>query len=186
MIVLVDNYDSFTYNLFQYLRMLGRETRVVRNDAMDVGSIERMHPELVIVSPGPGRPKDAGVSVDLICSMSGKVPIVGVCLGMQAIAESFGGRIVPALAPVHGKIHSITHDGRGLFRALPNPLKVTRYHSLVVEERGLPDCLEVTARSGEGEIMGIRHREYQVEGVQFHPEAYLTESGMELLENALS
>lgn len=185
MILLVDNYDSFTYNLFQYLRMLGRETRVVRNDAITVTEVEEIAPELIVISPGPGTPNGAGVSLALVSLLSGKIPIVGVCLGMQVIAQAFGARIGPAALPVHGKVRSVTHDGRGLFRGLANPLNVTRYHSLIVEEDGLPDCLEVTARSESGEIMGLRHRDYQVEGVQFHPEAYLTESGLELLGNAL-
>ncbi len=185
MILLVDNYDSFTYNLFQYLRQLGRETVVARNDALDLAEVARRRPELIVLSPGPGGPESSGVCRALVESMHREVPILGVCLGMQTIAAAFGGSIIRAKQPMHGKVRPVQHDGTGLFAGLPNPLQVTRYHSLVVDEASLPDCLRVTARSEEGEIMGLSHTLYPVSGVQFHPEALLTEGGLQLLGNAL-
>ncbi len=185
MILLVDNYDSFTYNLFQYLRMLGRETQVMRNDAVTIPEIIAAQPELIVLSPGPGGPESTGICGPIIDQLGDSIPILGVCLGMQAIAARYGARVVPAIAPVHGKVRPITHNGEGLFAGLPNPLRVTRYHSLVVEEVSLPDCLTVTARSELGEIMGLAHSSYPVSGVQFHPEALLTEGGLRLLRNAL-
>lgn len=185
MILLVDNYDSFTYNLFQYLRALGEDVMVRRNDAVSVGDVESLRPSLIVISPGPGNPGDTGVCREILDTYYEAIPIFGICLGMQTIAARFGANVVPALEPVHGKVRDVTHDGKGVFGGLPNPLRVTRYHSLVVEESSLPECLEVSARSHEGEIMGIRHKEYPVFGVQFHPEAYLTEEGLSLLRNAL-
>lgn len=185
MIYLVDNYDSFTYNLSQYLRMLGEEVRVVRNDALNLEEIEAAQPRLIVISPGPGGPFDTGRCIDLLDAFHKTIPFLGICLGMQTIAHFFGARVVEALEPVHGKVREVRHFGAGVFRGLPNPLLVTRYHSLVVEERGLPDCLEVTARSPEGEVMALSHRMYPISGVQFHPEAYLTQEGLALLRNAL-
>ncbi|EDY82102.1 class I glutamine amidotransferase, putative [Verrucomicrobiia bacterium DG1235] len=185
MILLVDNYDSFTYNLFQYLRMLGKEVVVRRNDEVTVDEVRALDPSLIVISPGPGGPKDTGVCMQILDAFHATTPILGICLGMQTIAAYFGGSVEHALAPVHGKVREIQHDGSGLFSGLKNPLRVTRYHSLVVAESSLPSSLEVSARSAEGEIMGIRHRSYPIFGVQFHPEAYLTEQGLELLKNAL-
>lgn len=185
MILLIDNYDSFTYNLCQYLRMLGREVVVRRNDEISVAEVERLNPSLIVISPGPGSFGDTGVCVEILDAFHRTIPMLGICLGMQTIAAFFGGRIVEAIEPAHGKMCSIDHDGVGLFWGLRNPLEVTRYHSLVVEEASFPDCLEVSSRSKEREIMGLRHREYPLGGVQFHPEAYLTQQGMELLKNAL-
>ncbi len=185
MILLIDNYDSFTYNLSQYLRMLGEEVLVRRNDSISLGEIESLKPRLIVISPGPGGPSETGVCIEILDAYRSSIPFLGICLGMQTIASYFGARVIQAREPVHGKVHSITHDGSGLFVGLANPLKVTRYHSLVVEEESLPACLEVSARSEAGEVMGLRHRVYPIFGVQFHPEAYLTESGMDLLRNAL-
>lgn len=186
MILLIDNYDSFTYNLFQYLRMLDRETVVVRSDVIDTGSTRRLDPELIVISPGPGGPESTGNCRELLEAFHQRIPFLGICLGMQTIAQFFGARIIRAGEPMHGKTRATPHNGEGLFRGLPNPLRVTRYHSLVVDPATLPDCLEITAKSEDGEIMGLRHRTYSVSGVQFHPEAYLTENGLELLANALT
>lgn len=185
MILLVDNYDSFTYNLSQYLRMLGEEVLVRRNDSLTVAEVRELAPRLIVISPGPGGPLDSGVCMELLDAFRLEVPFLGICLGMQVIASYFGGTVVQATEPVHGKVRAVRHGGRGLFARLPDPLQVTRYHSLVVESSSLPQCLEVDARSESGEIMGLRHIEYPIFGVQFHPEAYLTEGGMTLLENAL-
>ncbi len=185
MILLIDNHDSFTYNLFQYIRMLGRETRVARNDEIAVDEALSLHPELIVISPGPGGPQDSGVCLELLAALPETVPVLGVCLGMQTIAHHFGAEVVRARVPVHGKVRPVRHDGSGLFANLPNPLQVTRYHSLVVDPATLPSCLEATAWSDEGEVMGLRHRVFPISGVQFHPEAYLTEGGMRLLGNAL-
>ncbi|MDQ8201597.1 aminodeoxychorismate/anthranilate synthase component II [Pelagicoccus sp. SDUM812003] len=185
MILLVDNYDSFTYNLFQYIRALGERVEVVRNDAVSVDSARALRPDLIVLSPGPGGPESTGSCLQIIEAFHQQVPILGVCLGMQTIACFFGARIVKAGEPMHGKTRLVHHDGAGLFQGLKNPLRVTRYHSLIVQEASLPDCLKVSARSEEGEIMGLSHHTYPVFGVQFHPEAYLTEQGMELLGNAL-
>jgi anthranilate synthase component 2/para-aminobenzoate synthetase component 2 len=180
-VLLIDNYDSFVHNLARYVRELGRPTTVVRNDALSVEDAAAMGPSHIIVSPGPGTPDDAGVSLALIARLGGTVPILGVCLGHQAIGQAYGGRVVRARRPMHGKTSAIHHDGAGVFRGLPQPLRATRYHSLVVTPEGLPEDLVVTARSEEGEIMGLRHRRHPVVGVQFHPEAVLTERGHDLL-----
>jgi anthranilate synthase component 2 len=189
MLLMIDNYDSFTFNIVQYLGELGADVEVVRNDAIDVAGIEALAPERLVISPGPCTPNEAGVSVAAIRAFAGRVPILGVCLGHQAIGQAFGGEIVHARAVMHGKTSPIHHAGVGVFRGLPNPFQATRYHSLVVRREGLPDCLEVTAwteRDGEiDEIMGLRHRELAVEGVQFHPESILTEHGHRLLNNFL-
>lgn len=185
MILMIDNYDSFVYNLVQYLREMGREVMVRRNDRITLGDIESLAPEYIIISPGPCSPNEAGISLALVSHFAGKVPILGVCLGHQAIGQAFGGRVVRAGRPMHGKISLINHDGRGIFKGLQSPLPVGRYHSLLVEEETLPGCLEVTARTAAGEIMGIRHREYYVEGVQFHPESILTPEGKRMLANWL-
>ncbi len=187
MILLLDNYDSFTYNLYQYLSELTTEKiRVIRNNRITVEEIEKLDPSRIVVSPGPGRPEDAGVSVDAIRRFSGRVPILGVCLGHQAIGTAYGGTIVGAREIVHGKVRRIDVDGRGLFRSINSPAEFTRYHSLAIEEDSLPDELEITARSEDGEIMGVRHREYPVEGVQFHPESIAGENGKRVLHNFLS
>jgi anthranilate synthase/aminodeoxychorismate synthase-like glutamine amidotransferase len=186
MILMIDNYDSFVYNLVQYLREMGRQVVVRRNDSVTLAAIENMAPEHIVISPGPCSPDQAGISLEVINAFAGKIPVLGVCLGHQAIGQAFGGRVVRAGRPVHGKTSVITHDGRGVFRSLPDTLVVGRYHSLLVEEKWLPDCLEVTARTAEGEIMGLRHREYYVEGVQFHPESILTPYGKIMLANFLN
>jgi anthranilate synthase component 2 len=185
MLLMIDNYDSFTYNLVQYLGELGEEVHTVRNDAITLDEIERLAPARIVISPGPCAPAQAGVSVPLLKHFAGRVPILGVCLGHQAIGEAFGGRIVRAREIMHGKTSPITHDGQGVFRGLPSPYTVIRYHSLAIERATLPDCLEITAETDDGEIMGVRHRHHRVEGVQFHPESILTEAGHELLANFL-
>ena len=183
MILMIDNYDSFTYNLVQYLQMLKQELIVRRNDDITVKDIEEQKPDMLVISPGPCSPKEAGISLAVVEAFKGKIPILGICLGHQTIGQAFGGHTVRALQPVHGKVHEITHYNKGVFEGLNNPLKVTRYHSLVVDRDTLPGCLEITAETAEGEIMGLRHREFAIEGVQFHPEAILTELGLELLNN---
>ncbi len=183
MLLMIDNYDSFTYNLVQYLGELGQEVKVVRNDEIGLDEVERLAPSHIVISPGPCTPNEAGISVPLIKAFAGRVPILGVCLGHQSIGQAFGGRIVHARALMHGKTSAIHHTGRGVFRGLPNPFTATRYHSLVIERASLPDCLEVTAWTEDGEIMGVRHRTLAVEGVQFHPESVLTEHGHDLLRN---
>jgi anthranilate synthase/aminodeoxychorismate synthase-like glutamine amidotransferase len=183
MTVMIDNYDSFTYNLVQYLGEMGEDLRVFRNDAVTVDDVRRMEPDRVIISPGPCTPNEAGISVPLIRELAGTVPILGVCLGHQAIGQAFGGEIVRASRLMHGKTSAIYHDGRGVFLGLPSPFEATRYHSLVIRRETLPDCLEVSAETDIGEIMGVRHRELAVEGVQFHPESILTEHGKDLLRN---
>jgi anthranilate synthase/aminodeoxychorismate synthase-like glutamine amidotransferase len=185
MILVIDNYDSFTYNLVQYLGEMGAQIQVVRNDEVTVPEILERQPDQILISPGPCSPKEAGVSVDTIRQLAGKVPILGVCLGHQSIGYAFGGKIIRAGKLMHGKTSQITHDGKGVFAGLPNPFKATRYHSLVIEKQSLPDVLEVTATSEDGEIMGVRHKTLAVEGVQFHPESILTESGKALLANFL-
>ena len=182
-IVMLDNYDSFTYNLVQYLCELGAEVKVFRNDEVSVPQIERMSPSHVVISPGPCTPDEAGVSLELIARLAGRVPILGVCLGHQAIGQAFGGRVVRARQVMHGKTSRIRHDENGIFREIPNDFVATRYHSLVVQRDSLPDCLAVSAESDDGEIMGLRHRSLAVEGVQFHPEALLTEHGHRMLQN---
>ena len=185
MLLMIDNYDSFTYNLVQYLGELGADVRVYRNDAITLDEVAAMAPSQIVVSPGPCTPSEAGVSVPLIQRFAGHVPILGVCLGHQAIGQAFGGRIVRAQRVMHGKLSPVSHDGRGVFTDLPSPFAVTRYHSLAIERDGVPAQLLVTATSDDGEIMGVRHRQWAVEGVQFHPEAILTEHGKKMLENFL-
>ncbi len=184
MIFVLDNYDSFTYNLVQYLGELGAEVRVGRNDALTVADIEALKPERIVLSPGPCTPQEAGISIPLVRHFAGKVPILGVCLGHQAIGAAFGGRIVRAPRLMHGKTSAVEHDGRTIFRGIRSPMTCTRYHSLIVSEDGLPEDLQISARS-EGLIMGLRHRNFPVEGVQFHPESVLTEDGMRLMANFL-
>jgi len=183
MIFMLDNYDSFTYNLVQYLGELGAEVSVFRNDEITVDEVERLAPSHVVLSPGPCTPDQAGITLELIERMAGQVPILGVCLGHQAIGQAFGGRVVRARQVMHGKVSRVRHDGKGVFENIENDFVATRYHSLVVEPASLPACLEATAHSEDGEIMGVRHRELAVEGVQFHPEALLTEHGHALLRN---
>jgi anthranilate synthase component II len=185
MILMIDNYDSFTWNLVQYLRELGAEVRVVRNDEIGTADIAQMRPERIVISPGPCTPGEAGVSVAAVREFSGRIPILGVCLGHQAIGEAFGAEVGPAGKAVHGKTSTISHSGVGVFRGLPSPFIATRYHSLAIHRAGLPACLQVSAESEDGEIMGVRHREFAVEGVQFHPESFLTEHGHALLKNFL-
>ncbi len=183
MILMLDNYDSFTYNLVQYLGQLGVNVKVFRNDAISVEQVKKLSPEKIVISPGPGRPEDAGISCALIKELAGKVPILGVCLGHQAIGYCFGGRIIRAKKLMHGKTSMIYHNRKDIFKHMPNPFEATRYHSLLVESRSFPDCLEVTARTKENEIMGLKHKRYAVFGVQFHPESILTKGGLELLRN---
>ena len=185
MVLMIDNYDSFTYNLVQYLGELGEDVRVVRNDEITVEAARALSPSRIVVSPGPCTPNEAGISVPLIRELAARVPILGVCLGHQAIGQAFGGRIVHARELMHGKTSAIEHDERTLFLGLPNPFEATRYHSLLVRRETLPDCFEVSAWTDDGEIMGVRHRELPVEGVQFHPESILTEHGHRLLGNFL-
>jgi anthranilate synthase/aminodeoxychorismate synthase-like glutamine amidotransferase len=185
MVLVIDNYDSFTYNLVQYLGELGAEVQVVRNDALTVEEVLRLALERIVLSPGPCTPNEAGICVPLIRAAAGKIPILGVCLGHQAIGAAFGGEIVRALRPMHGKTSLVHHTGVGVFRGLPNPLRVIRYHSLVIRRESLPAELEITAETDEGEIMGVRHRHHPIEGVQFHPESIMSEAGMELLQNFL-
>jgi para-aminobenzoate synthetase component 2 len=183
MILVIDNYDSFTYNLVQYLGEMGEELAVYRNDQLTVDELEALAPERIIISPGPCTPNEAGISVETIRRLAGKTPILGVCLGHQSIGQAFGGEVVRAGRLMHGKTSPIQHDGRTIFRGLPSPFEATRYHSLLVRRETLPDCLEISAETAEGEIMGLRHRDLPVEGVQFHPESVLTEHGKELLRN---
>ncbi len=183
MIVMIDNYDSFTYNLVQYLGEMGEELRVFRNDQITVEEVLAMQPDRIVISPGPCTPNEAGISVPLIRAAAGRIPILGVCLGHQSIGQAFGAEIVRAPRLMHGKTSAIYHDGRGVFRGLPNPFEATRYHSLIIRRETLPDCLEVTAWTDQDEIMGVRHRSLPVEGVQFHPESVLTRCGKELLRN---
>ena len=185
MLLMIDNYDSFTYNLVQYFGELQEDIRVFRNDAITVEEIAAMRPERIVISPGPCTPAQAGISIDVIRTFGGKIPILGVCLGHQAIGEAFGGRVVRAGRLMHGKTSPIHHDGTTLFEGLPNPFEATRYHSLLVERSSLPPELEISAETAEGEIMGLRHKTFPVEGVQFHPESILTKSGMALLKNFL-
>jgi anthranilate synthase component 2 len=185
MILMIDNFDSFTFNLVQYFGELGAEVKVLRNNAVTLEEIERLRPAQIVVSPGPCTPNEAGVSLAAIRRFAGEIPILGVCLGHQAIGQAFGGRVVKAKRVMHGKLSSVRHDRKGVFAGLPDPLTATRYHSLAVERASLPGCLEVSAESEEGEIMGLRHRELAVEGVQFHPEALLTEHGHAMLKNFL-
>jgi anthranilate synthase/aminodeoxychorismate synthase-like glutamine amidotransferase len=186
MLLMIDNYDSFTYNLVQYFGELGEEVRVVRNDELSVEAIAALAPTRIVISPGPCTPNEAGICLELVSGLGPTYPILGVCLGHQCIGAAYGGKVDRARRPMHGKTSAVTHDGSGVFDGLPSPLTVTRYHSLIVLDEELPDCLKVTARSPEGEIMGLRHRQHPVEGVQFHPEAVLTESGYAMLENFLT
>jgi anthranilate synthase/aminodeoxychorismate synthase-like glutamine amidotransferase len=185
MLLVIDNYDSFTYNLVQYLGELGQHVRVVRNDEVSVEDIERISPEYIIISPGPCTPNEAGISLDVVRHLAGKIPILGVCLGHQAIGQAFGGKVIRAKEVVHGRTSRVFHDDKGLFAGLPNPFEATRYHSLVVERSSLPDCLEITAKTWDEEVMGLRHKSMPVEGVQFHPESFLTKVGKDLLRNFL-
>lgn len=185
MILVIDNYDSFTFNLVQYIRTIGEEVVVIRNDQLLFEKIEQMRPDHLLISPGPGNPDSAGLCLDIVKRFYQDIPIVGVCLGHQIIAQAFGGIVKKALKPMHGKISFINHDQNGIFRDLSSPLQVTRYHSLIVDEQTLPTCLEISARSEDGEIMAIRHKHYKVEGVQFHPESILTENGLQMLQNFL-
>ncbi len=185
MILLLDNYDSFTYNLYQYLCELGAQVRVERNDCVTVEDVEDLAPERIVVSPGPCTPNDAGISIDLIRQLGPRVPVLGVCLGHQCIGQAFGGRVDRAGEIMHGKTSVIHHDGRGVLQGLPDPMEAIRYHSLVVYRDGLPDTLEVTAWTDSGLIMGVRHREFPIEGVQFHPESIMTPQGKDILRNFL-
>jgi para-aminobenzoate synthetase component II len=186
MILLVDNYDSFTYNLAQYLGQLGEKFQVRRNDEITLDEIARMRPERIVISPGPCTPREAGLSVPIVERFAEKIPVLGVCLGHQAIGEAFGGKIVRAKKIMHGKTSKIHHDGKTVFRDLPQDFEATRYHSLIVERRSLPGCLEISAETGDGTIMGLRHRKFPAEGVQFHPESVLTDAGFSLLRNFLA
>jgi anthranilate synthase component II len=185
MLLMIDNYDSFTYNLVQYFGELGEDVRVIRNDRITLEEIEVLAPARIVISPGPCSPEEAGISVAAIRKFAGKIPILGVCLGHQAIGAAFSGRVIRSAHLMHGKTSPILHDGRELFRGLPNPFEATRYHSLIVERSTLPECLEMTAWVAEGEIMGLRHRELPIWGVQFHPESILTVGGMDILANFL-
>ena len=185
MLLMIDNYDSFTYNLVQYFGELGEAVHVYRNDAITIKEIAAMKPERIVISPGPCSPAEAGISVAAIKEFAGKIPILGVCLGHQSIGAAFGGEIIHAQKLMHGKTSAIHHQGIGVFRALPNPFAATRYHSLAISRESLPDCLEITAWTEDGEIMGVRHRQHAVEGVQFHPESILSEHGHQLLQNFL-
>jgi anthranilate synthase/aminodeoxychorismate synthase-like glutamine amidotransferase len=185
MILMIDNFDSFTYNLVQYLRQLGAEVEVARNNTLDTAAIAALRPRAIVISPGPGRPEDAGVSVAAIRTFSGQIPILGICLGHQAIGLAFGGQIVPAQRLMHGKTSDVTADGRSVFQGIKNPFKAMRYHSLAVARESLPECLMVSAESEDGEIMGLRHRTHLTEGLQFHPESIMTTVGKRLLRNFL-
>ncbi len=185
MILVIDNYDSFTYNLVQYLGEMTDDIRVFRNDELQAGDIARLRPQAVVISPGPCTPKEAGVSMPVIAEIAGSIPILGVCLGHQCIGAAFGGRIIRARQPVHGKVSEIRHDGRTIFEGLPNPITGTRYHSLIIDRETLPEVLEVSAELADGTIMGVRHRQAAIEGVQFHPESVLTAPGKQLLRNFL-
>jgi len=186
MILMIDNYDSFNYNLVQYLLMLSAEVHVARNDVITIAEVEGMAPSHIVISPGPGRPEDAGISLELVRRASGRVPILGVCLGHQAIGRAFGGTIVPAKQLMHGKTSAVTTDRSELFAGIPSPFTAMRYHSLAVERDTLPACLEICAESEDGEIMGLRHREHHTWGIQFHPESIMTPKGKRILKNFLS
>lgn len=186
MILVIDNYDSFTYNLVQYLGELGADLKIYRNDKITVDQIKKLKPEKIVISPGPGRPEDAGISVSVIKELSGKIPILGVCLGHQAIGYAYGGKIIRAKELMHGKTSQIYHNKKGVFKSLVNPFDATRYHSLVIESKSIPKCLEITAWTRDGEIMGVKHKDFPLWGVQFHPESILTKAGKDLLKNFLS
>ena len=185
MILIIDNYDSFTYNLVQYFGELGADLKIHRNDVLSIKDIARMRPEKIVISPGPGRPESAGISVDIIRAFAGKIPILGVCLGHQCIGHAFGGKIVRAKKLMHGKTSMIRHDNKEIFKGITNPFEATRYHSLVMERKSTPKCLEVTAKTSDGEIMGVRHKDFPLWGVQFHPESILTTEGKQILNNFL-
>ena len=185
MLLMIDNYDSFTYNLVQYLGELGEDIHVFRNDKLKIEDIIKLNPDRIVISPGPCTPKEAGISVDVIKYFAGKLPMLGVCLGHQAIGEAFGGDIIRADRLMHGKISMIYHDGKSIFEGIPNPFEATRYHSLIIKRDTLPSCLEISAETKEGEIMGVRHKEFKIEGVQFHPESILTKVGIDILKNFL-
>jgi len=186
MILMIDNYDSFTYNLVQYVGELGEELQVYRNDKITLEEIERLAPDYLMISPGPCTPNEAGISMDVIRHFAGKIPIMGVCLGHQSIGQVFGGKVIRAEKLMHGKTSEVLHDGKTIFQGIPSPFTAARYHSLIVEEASMPSVLEVTARTVEGEIMAVRHKEYPIEGVQFHPESIITEHGKQLLKNFLT
>jgi anthranilate synthase/aminodeoxychorismate synthase-like glutamine amidotransferase len=185
MILMIDNYDSFTYNLVQYFGELGQDPKVARNDKITLSRIRSLKPDKIVISPGPGYPKDAGISMDVIREFRGKIPILGVCLGHQCVGEAFGGRIVRARRLMHGKTSEIYHNGKDIFKGITNPFDATRYHSLIVDRKSLPSCLEITAETKTKEIMGLKHKKYPIWGVQFHPESILTDSGKALLRNFL-
>lgn len=185
MLLLIDNYDSFTYNLYQYFCELGQDVKVIRNDKTTIEEIEEMAPERIVISPGPSTPENAGISNDVIKHFGPKLPLLGVCLGHQCIGYSFGGTVRQAKQIRHGKSSLVHHEDKGIFSGLPNPVSVIRYHSLAVMEDDLPDCLEITARTDDGEIMGLKHKEYPIEGIQFHPESFMTEAGKDILNNFL-
>lgn len=185
MILVIDNYDSFTYNLVQYLGELGAELQVYRNDKITIPELRKLNPTHIIISPGPKYPKDAGISNEVIRGFSGKIPILGVCLGHQCVGEVFGGKVVPAKRLMHGKTSLVYHNGKTIFKGIENPFEATRYHSLLVERAGFPDCLEITAETKEKEIMGLKHKKLPVWGVQFHPESILTKAGKDILSNFL-
>jgi anthranilate synthase/aminodeoxychorismate synthase-like glutamine amidotransferase len=185
MLLLIDNYDSFTYNLYQYLCELGQEVQVVRNDKINIAEIEKMSPRHIVISPGPSTPLQAGISNDVIRNFGGKIPILGVCLGHECIGYAYGGHIWQAKQIMHGKASMIKHNQKGVFQGLPNPFSAIRYHSLVIKKETLPECLEITAWTDDGTIMGVKHKQYAVEGVQFHPESFMTQCGKDLLRNFL-
>jgi anthranilate synthase/aminodeoxychorismate synthase-like glutamine amidotransferase len=185
-LLVIDNYDSFTFNLVQYFGQLGVAMRVFRNDELSPAEAERLNPDRVLISPGPCSPSEAGVSLDIIKTFAGKKPVLGVCLGHQSIGQLFGGKVIRAPKQMHGKLSPIQHTGRGVFRGLPSPFTATRYHSLIVERASLPDCLEITAETADGVIMGLQHKQFSVHGVQFHPESIATEGGMQILKNFLA
>ncbi|KPV56006.1 anthranilate synthase component II [Paenibacillus sp. A3] len=186
MILVIDNYDSFTYNLVQYLGELGEKIEVRRNDEIDLEGIEALKPDHILISPGPCTPNEAGISLSLIERFKGRIPILGVCLGHQSIGQAFGGEVIRAERLMHGKTSEIFHDGQGVFKDMPSPFTATRYHSLIVKRETLPDCFVITAETAEGEIMGLRHKEYPIEGVQFHPESIITDHGHQMLRNFLN
>lgn len=186
MLLVIDNYDSFTFNLVQYFGQLGVPMKVFRNDELTPAEAERLNPDRVLISPGPCSPSEAGVSLDIIKTFAGKKPVLGVCLGHQSIGQLFGGKVIRAPQQMHGKLSPIQHTGKGVFRGLPSPFTATRYHSLIVERATLPDCLEITAETADGVIMGLQHKQFSVHGVQFHPESIATEGGMQILKNFLT
>ena len=185
MLLMIDNYDSFTYNLVQYLAEIGQEVKVVRNDKISIEEINKLNPQYIVISPGPCTPNEAGISLELIEAFKGKIPILGVCLGHQSIGQAFGGKIIHAQTIMHGKTSKISHNNKGVFRGIKNPFIATRYHSLVIDKKSLPNCFDITAWTDDNEIMGIKHKEFAIEGVQFHPESILSEYGHDLLKNFL-